>query len=253
MEPARNDCSRHWGNQRNWVCSKPSKNSPYYHIFSFLSSFSSNSLIIYIYISKHVFKFDNVLRIGYTQESCGGRAGRVWGQRVHLCSEPVGAEWASERVEGCWVQCHWLRLQCLSSARKGEVDARCVLCIWRQAEYSGNQVMLSSDTYITGKRMRYRWWSGKYAQVNNVGAGLQKKTEEHTLEDLSFLMTQNFESGYHISQLAYPLLKASECGSIVFVSSVSGLISISSLTGSVHGATKGTSTSSSTCITTLLC
>lgn len=66
-------------------------------------------------------------------------------------------------------------------------------------------------------------------------------------------MTQNFESGYHISQLAYPLLRASECGSIVFVSSVSGLISISSLTGSVHGATKGMSTSSSTCITTLLC
>ncbi|KAK7834174.1 tropinone reductase like protein [Quercus suber] len=35
-------------------------------------------------------------------------------------------------------------------------------------------------------------------------------------------MSTNFESAYHSSQLAYPLLKASGAGSIVFVSSVAG-------------------------------
>ncbi|PWA99501.1 tropinone reductase [Artemisia annua] len=44
------------------------------------------------------------------------------------------------------------------------------------------------------------------------------------------------QSCYHICQLAHPLLKASGNGSIVFISSVAGLVHASS---SVYGATKG--------------
>ena len=50
-------------------------------------------------------------------------------------------------------------------------------------------------------------------------------------------MATNFESAYHLSQLAHPLLKASSAGSIVFVSSVCGVVSIN--TGSIYGASKG--------------
>ncbi|KAJ0458413.1 putative oxidoreductase [Helianthus annuus] len=50
-------------------------------------------------------------------------------------------------------------------------------------------------------------------------------------------MATNLESCYHISQLAHPLLKASGVGSIVFTSSVAGLINISR--GSIYAATKG--------------
>ena len=46
-----------------------------------------------------------------------------------------------------------------------------------------------------------------------------------------------FESVFHLCQLAYPLLKASERGSVVFMSSVSGFVSLKSM--SVQGATKG--------------
>lgn len=61
---------------------------------------------------------------------------------------------------------------------------------------------------------------------------------QHTAEDFSFIMTANFESAYHLSQLAHPLLKASGAASIIFMSSVCGLVSVS---GDVlYSATKGT-------------
>ncbi|XP_062172156.1 tropinone reductase homolog At5g06060-like [Alnus glutinosa] len=73
--------------------------------------------------------------------------------------------------------------------------------------------------------------------INNVGTNVKKPTLEMTAEDFSLVMSTNFESAYHMSQLAHPLLKASGAGSIVLLSSVSGLRSIGC--GSVYEATKG--------------
>ncbi|KAF5446856.1 hypothetical protein F2P56_032454 [Juglans regia] len=73
--------------------------------------------------------------------------------------------------------------------------------------------------------------------VNNVGTNIKKSTVETTAEDFSFIVTTNLESSYHMCQLAHPLLKASGGGSIVFISSVGGHVSIS--TGSVYEASKG--------------
>ena len=60
---------------------------------------------------------------------------------------------------------------------------------------------------------------------------------DFTTAEFSTLMATNFESVFHISQLAYPPLKASGVGSIVFTSSVSGFVSLKSMP--VQGATKG--------------
>ncbi|XP_027356003.1 tropinone reductase-like isoform X2 [Abrus precatorius] len=74
--------------------------------------------------------------------------------------------------------------------------------------------------------------------VNNVGTNIQKPTLDFTGEDFSSLVNTNLESAFHISQLAHPLLKASGAASIVFISSVAGVVSIG--VGSVvYGATKG--------------
>ncbi|KAF5182606.1 Tropinone reductase-like protein [Thalictrum thalictroides] len=51
------------------------------------------------------------------------------------------------------------------------------------------------------------------------------------------MMTTNFEAAYHFCQLAYPLLKASGNGSIVFISSIAGVSGFDA--GSVYAATKG--------------
>ncbi|XP_048504566.1 tropinone reductase homolog At5g06060 isoform X5 [Beta vulgaris subsp. vulgaris] len=73
--------------------------------------------------------------------------------------------------------------------------------------------------------------------VNNVGTNIRKPFVDLTPQEFSTLMTTNFESVFHLSQLSHPLLQASCDGSIVFVSSVSGFVSLKSM--SLQGATKG--------------
>ncbi|KAL5817030.1 hypothetical protein ACOSQ3_025408 [Xanthoceras sorbifolium] len=66
-----------------------------------------------------------------------------------------------------------------------------------------------------------------------------KATVEYSEEDFSFIMATNFESAYHLSQLAHPLLIKAlpRAASIVFMSSVAGVVSVS--VGSIYEATKG--------------
>ncbi|KAK4273666.1 hypothetical protein QN277_017011 [Acacia crassicarpa] len=72
--------------------------------------------------------------------------------------------------------------------------------------------------------------------VNNVGINVRKATVEYTGDDYSMMMTANFESAYHLCQLAYSALKASGSGSIVFISSLAGLTSLG--TGTIYAAAK---------------
>ncbi|KAL5580923.1 hypothetical protein UlMin_013365 [Ulmus minor] len=73
--------------------------------------------------------------------------------------------------------------------------------------------------------------------INNAGTVIVKPTTEFTAEDYSTIMGTNLESAYHICQLAHPLLKASAAGSIVFMSSVAGVVSVD--VGTIYSATKG--------------
>ncbi|XP_023639833.1 tropinone reductase homolog At2g29330 isoform X1 [Capsella rubella] len=73
--------------------------------------------------------------------------------------------------------------------------------------------------------------------VNNVGTVRTKPTIEYVAEDFSFHISTNLESAYHLSQLSHPLLKASGCGSIVFISSIAGIVSFDA--ASLYGLTKG--------------
>ena len=75
--------------------------------------------------------------------------------------------------------------------------------------------------------------------MNNAGTNVIKPTIEYSAEDYSKVMTTNLDSAYHLCQLAHPLLKESENGSIVFISSVASLTSIGS--GSIYAASKGNS------------
>ncbi|CAI0539927.1 unnamed protein product [Linum tenue] len=70
-----------------------------------------------------------------------------------------------------------------------------------------------------------------------------KPTTEVTAEELSSVWETNFESGFHLCQLAHPLLKSSGSGSIVFISSVGGSTSLPCL--SAYNASKGMPFSSS--------
>ncbi|XP_011023544.1 PREDICTED: tropinone reductase homolog At1g07440-like isoform X1 [Populus euphratica] len=62
--------------------------------------------------------------------------------------------------------------------------------------------------------------------VNNAGTNIYKATLDYTAEDFTSLMNTNLQSAFHLSQLAHPLLKASGAGKIVFMSSISSVVSI---------------------------
>ncbi|KAK0597317.1 hypothetical protein LWI29_024003 [Acer saccharum] len=44
-------------------------------------------------------------------------------------------------------------------------------------------------------------------KVNNVGTNIRKPTAEYSSEEYSKIMVTNFDSAFHLSQLAHPLLK----------------------------------------------
>ncbi|KAJ4867114.1 Tropinone reductase-like protein [Raphanus sativus] len=73
--------------------------------------------------------------------------------------------------------------------------------------------------------------------INNVGTIMSKPATEFTAQDFSGQVATNLESAYHLSQLAHPLLKASGFGSIVFSSSVCGVVSAGLV--SIYSLTKG--------------
>ncbi|KAJ4810925.1 Tropinone reductase [Rhynchospora pubera] len=72
--------------------------------------------------------------------------------------------------------------------------------------------------------------------VNNAGTNIRKPTTDFSSQEYSFLMATNLDSVFHLCQLAHPLLKASSSASIVFISSVAGVVALP--TGSIYAATK---------------
>ncbi|WVZ05399.1 hypothetical protein V8G54_018745 [Vigna mungo] len=73
--------------------------------------------------------------------------------------------------------------------------------------------------------------------INNAGTTKPKNLLDYTGEDVSRIMGTNFESSFHLCQLAHPLLKASGYGSIVFISSITGLKALPF--SSVYASSKG--------------
>jgi len=87
------------------------------------------------------------------------------------------------------------------------------------------------------ERVRAQFGGKLNILVNNVGTNVRKPTVDYTLKDFHFLLNTNLESAYHMCQLAHPLLKAAGDASIVFNSSVAGVVAIRS--GTLYAATKG--------------
>ncbi|KAI3690925.1 hypothetical protein L2E82_49141 [Cichorium intybus] len=73
--------------------------------------------------------------------------------------------------------------------------------------------------------------------INNAAISRLRDATEYTTEDCALIMGTNFESPYHLTQLAHPLLKSSGDASIVFISSVAGVTSLPSIY--VYAASKG--------------
>lgn len=130
---------------------------------------------------------------------------------------------------------YWFGLWCFISDSKGKVVKHSFLWIFWETQYRGKWLTYISH-FLIGWFWIF-WWLMVKLQTNNVGTNISKLVSEYTAEDVSFLMSTNFESAYNVSVLAHPLLKASGAGSIVFISSIASIIPLR--TTAIYGAAKG--------------
>nr|WP_293835968.1 SDR family oxidoreductase [uncultured Arsenicibacter sp.] len=79
-------------------------------------------------------------------------------------------------------------------------------------------------------------WGALDILVNNTGTNIRKPTADYSPTEYDHIMNTNLRSAFELTQAAYPLLKASEQGNVVFVSSVSGITHTSS--GSIYAMSK---------------
>ncbi|WP_439882950.1 SDR family oxidoreductase [Pontibacter sp. MBLB2868] len=79
-------------------------------------------------------------------------------------------------------------------------------------------------------------WGSLDILVNNVGTNIRKPTEEYTAEEYDFVMNTNLRSAFDLNKLFLPMLRASEQGNIIHVTSVAGLTHVR--TGAIYGMTK---------------
>jgi Tropinone reductase 1 len=79
-------------------------------------------------------------------------------------------------------------------------------------------------------------WGSLDIFVNNVGTNIRKASLEYSNDEFDHIFNTNLKPAFDLSRLFHPLLKKSEQGNIVFVSSVAGLIHLR--TGSVYAMSK---------------
>lgn len=79
-------------------------------------------------------------------------------------------------------------------------------------------------------------WESLDILVNNVGTNIRKKSIDYDYNEFDHIMNTNLRSAFELSRMLYPMLKKSDQGNVVFVSSVSGLTHIR--TGSIYAMTK---------------
>ncbi|KAL5723874.1 tropinone reductase I [Ranunculus cassubicifolius] len=124
---------------------------------------------------------------------------------------------------------------------RNETELHQILGEWKQKGFtvSGSVNDLSSPT---GREELMETVSSLYGGklnilINNVGMNIRKPTVDYSFQEFTTIMSTNFDSTFHLCQLVHPLLKSSGSGSIVFISSVCGLVSVNA--GSIYGASKG--------------
>ncbi len=79
-------------------------------------------------------------------------------------------------------------------------------------------------------------WDRLDILVNNVGTNVRKRFTEFTEEEYNRILSTNLKPFYELSRLAFPLLKKSEQGNVINISSVAGLTHLR--TGVLYGMTK---------------
>ncbi|KAK8958962.1 hypothetical protein KSP40_PGU021153 [Platanthera guangdongensis] len=125
---------------------------------------------------------------------------------------------------------------------RNEAELQCCLQRWRSRNIlavSGSVCDVSSraDREKLIQTVSSLFQGKLHILINNAAMGTSKQALDYTAEDYSSIMSTNFESVFHLSQLAHPLLKASGGAAVVHLSSIASLVAFPA--GSLYSAAKG--------------
>lgn len=106
---------------------------------------------------------------------------------------------------------------------------------------NGRVKMLDADvSTLDGIQRVYRHVEEKYSKldilINNAGTNIRKQVKDVVPGDYDRIMNTNLRSAYELTRLLYQVLKKSEQGNVVFLSSVAGLTHLR--TGALYAMTK---------------
>jgi len=110
-------------------------------------------------------------------------------------------------------------------ARK-EDELNQVVADWQQQNLPGFGIaadMGNSDDRARVIQAIKGKWNNLDILVNNVGTNIRKKALEYSEKEYDQIMNINLKSAFQLSLLAHPLLKNSQSGRVINISSVSGL------------------------------
>lgn len=110
-----------------------------------------------------------------------------------------------------------------------------------QEKFSGKVTGISADVsrnedFETIVNKIKEKWGFLDILINNAGVNIRKKTTDYSADEFDKIFNTNLKSAFELSRLCYPLLKKSEQGNIVNISSVAGLTALR--TGSIYAMTK---------------
>jgi len=110
-------------------------------------------------------------------------------------------------------------------ARK-EDELNQVVADWQQQNLPGfgiaGDMGISEDRAQVIQAIKDKW-NNLDILVNNVGTNIRKKALEYSEKEYDQIMNINLKSAFQLSLLAHPLLKISQSGRVINISSVSGL------------------------------
>jgi len=72
--------------------------------------------------------------------------------------------------------------------------------------------------------------------IHNAGINIRKKIHEYSEDEIDLLLETNYRSAISFSQKLFPLLRKSDQGNVIFISSVAGMEHVR--TGALYGTTK---------------
>ena len=107
-------------------------------------------------------------------------------------------------------------------------------------EYSKVKGITADSSKLADRKILFseieKKWKRLDIFISNAGINIRKKIHEYSASEINLIIETNYKSAIEFSRELFPLLKNSDQGNVIFISSVAGMGHVR--TGALYGTTK---------------